>query len=90
MVSASAINLNNYISTFDFRSEEWMLLLNTIREKIAKAAARNKEKRTEKKFKSIADFAGIWAEDPDADRMEEAILSVRDGYSNREIVSFDD
>ncbi|MBQ3689575.1 MAG: hypothetical protein II937_06875 [Bacteroidales bacterium] len=90
MVSASAINLNNYISTFDFRSEEWMLLLNTIREKIAKAAAKNKEKRTEKEFNSIADFAGILADDPDADRMEEAIFSVRDGYSNREIVSFDD
>jgi len=89
MVSASAINLNNYISTFDFKSEEWLLLLNTIREKIAKATARNEE-RTEKKFNSIADFAGIWADDPDADRMEEAIFSVRDGYSNREIVSFDD
>ena len=89
MVSASAINLNNYISTFDFKSEEWLLLLNTIREKIAKATARNEE-RTEKKFNSIADFAGIWADDPDADRMEEAICSVRDGYSNREIVSFDD
>ncbi|MBR6279663.1 MAG: hypothetical protein IKR41_13050 [Bacteroidales bacterium] len=89
MVSASAINLNNYISTFDFRSEEWLLLLNTIREKIAKATARNEE-RTEKKFNSIADFAGIWADDPDADRMEEAIFSVRDGYSNRGIVSFDD
>ena len=65
-------------------------MLNTIREKIAKAAAKNKEKRTEKEFNSIADFACIWADDPDADRMEEAIFSVRDGYSNREIVSFDD
>ena len=64
-------------------------MLNTIREKIAKATARNEE-RTEKKFNSIADFAGIWADDPDADRMEEAIFSVRDGYSNRGIVSFDD
>lgn len=49
-----------------------------------------KEVKAEKKERSLDDLFGIWANNPDADKMEEDILNGRVSNKTRHIVSFDE
>lgn len=58
--------------------------------KLMDSILEKKEVKVEKKERSLDDLFGIWANNPDADKMEEEILNGRVSNKTRHIVSFDE
>lgn len=58
--------------------------------KLMDSILEKKEVKAEKKERSLDDLFGIWANNPDADKMEEDILNGRVSNKTRHIVSFDE
>lgn len=58
--------------------------------KLMDSILEKKEVKVEKKERSLDDLFGIWANNPDADKMEEEILNGRVSDKTRHIVSFDE
>lgn len=58
--------------------------------KLMDSILEKKEVKAEKKERSLDDLFGIWANNPDADKMEEYILNGRVSNKTRHIVSFDE
>lgn len=58
--------------------------------KLMDSILEKKEVKAEKKERSLDDLFGIWANNPDADKMEEEILNGRVSNKTRHIVSFDE
>lgn len=58
--------------------------------KLMDSILEKKEVKAEKKERSLDDLFGIWANNPDANKMEEDILNGRVSNKTRHIVSFDE
>lgn len=76
-----------YFSMLKSLSNETKLYL--IR-KLTDSMLEKKEAKTAEKERSLEDLFGIWANNPEADKMEEAIRNGRVSNVTRHIVSFDE
>lgn len=59
-------------------------------QKLTDSILENKEITTAEKEKSLENLFGIWANNPEADKMEDAIRNGRVSNVTRHIVSFDE
>lgn len=59
-------------------------------QKLTDSILENKEVTTAEKEKSLENLFGIWANNPEADKMEDAIRNGRVSNVTRHIVSFDE